>query len=182
MCCIYIPRRIYSTLQLCYPHVSLKWMRRLSRATRLNKCSWVLQQMLQDRKTWYPEGGHDVHIQIWHGCSTWELAIAQKITTSYSNMMPDDRKKRAQQQSRARQKRYRQDGNDGGPPDKQRHLTGIHHTYCAPVWLIQSVYWKEIMVCVVIVNNHFVIKLIYYSFQENSNPCQVTSLKNSILC
>ena len=29
------------------------------------------------------------------------LAIAQKITASYSNMTPDDRKKRAQQQSRA---------------------------------------------------------------------------------
>ena len=61
------------------------------------------------------------------------LAIAQKIIMSYSNMTPDDRKKRVQQQSRARQKWYHQDDNDGGPPDKQRHLTGIHHTYCAPV-------------------------------------------------
>ena len=57
------------------------------------------------------------------------LAIAQKITTSYSNMMPDDRKIRAQQQSKTRQKQYHQDDNDGGLPDKQRHLTGEHTSY-----------------------------------------------------
>ena len=45
------------------------------------------------------------------------LAITQKIATSYTSMTSDEQKQRAQQQSKARQKRYCKDDDNGGPPD-----------------------------------------------------------------
>ena len=62
------------------------------------------------------------------------LAISKKAATSYLDMTPSAREKRAKQHSKARQKRmWQEDEEESGPPDKRRHcISGMYNSQSAP--------------------------------------------------
>ena len=54
------------------------------------------------------------------------LALSKKVSTSYVDMTSVARATRAKGQSKSRQKRLLQSEDEGGPPDKRRHIaTGM---------------------------------------------------------